>query len=59
MNRGFLVGKRFLEPARMRAMRFVLVSSEAYIMAKLIPGSRRDRQHDNQDGWARIGKVAA
>lgn len=57
MKRGFLLGKRFFEPARIRAILLVLVKSEAYIIAKLIPGITRLKPQVIRVGSARIGNT--
>lgn len=58
MNRGFLVGNRFLEPASILAIRLVLVRSDAYIIANDKPGIVLESEQDSLEGRARIGNVA-
>lgn len=52
MKRGFLVIIRFLDPAKIRAIRLVLVTSAAYMTAKLKPGSTLVTKHVTLVGWA-------
>lgn len=59
MNLGFLVGNLFFDPANILAILLVLVSKDAYIMAKLMPGIVLLKAQVKGAGLARIGKVAA
>lgn len=53
----FCVLMRFLLPARILAMRFVLVSRAAKMSEKLSPGRILDRAQLRRDGTAMSGNV--
>lgn len=57
MKRGFFVIILFLDPASIRAILFVFVTSAEYIMAKLNPGKTLETKQVAFVGFARSVKV--